>query len=659
VSDDLVVTAPDSFGPYRQQQILGRGSLATVWRAFDGRRERTVALKRFDSPWAEDPRFQKRFRDVMQAVGRLGSGHILPVHDFDEFEGQLFVDMRLVEGGDLHTTIAAHPGGLPTDRALEIGRQIAAALDVAHGAGLVHGHLTPANVLLEPAEPHDFCYVADFGVARAAAADETDPDDVAAATPYSPPEFFRGDPVTPAWDVYALGCLLFELLTGRPSFTGPPFELMDQHLFAEPPRPSRVRTDLAVFDSVFTTALAKAPDRRYSSAGALIEAATKASAPDGSADAVAWWRRRTTLISAAVVLVVMLLGIAFLVVPVGRRGDVAAGPTPAPPPAPPVAFHLQAGLASTGDIAVSSDGQTLFTLRTGTDGALTIVDVPTATVRNVVPVGTNPEDVAVSPDGSHAYVVVNGAQGTPGKTVSVVDTAADRVVATVPVGNFPNAVKVSPDGRRVYAANSGTIADGGGGMTTIDATTNTVLGTLPIRPVPNHFAVSPDGRYLYVPDGSSTSTPGAAVSVVDTATNSVVRTFPVGIAPRATAVSPDGRHVWVAAAGDSKDSPRGALNSIDLATGQVDTIAPQVVKNPRGVAVSPDGSTVVVTDNGAPNAGAVPDNAVLVLDAATGTVRRSVIIGGEPKQIAFSPDSHDAFISAMGPGDVWRIPLGS
>lgn len=661
MSDDLAGTAHDSFGPYHQQEVIGRGHLATVWRAFDGRRERTVALKRFESPWAEDPRFQKRFRAVMQTVGRLSSGHILPVHDFDEFEGQLYLDTRLVEGGDLAAATRAHPDGLPTDRALEIGRQIAAALDGAHGVGLVHGHLTPSNVLLEPGEPHDFCYVADFGIARAAADDDTASDDVAEATPYSPPEFFRGDAAASAWDVYALGCLLFEMLTGRPPFAGPPFELMDQHLFAEPPRPSRVRADLAVLDPVFATALAKDPARRFSSAGSLIEAARTATAPDDAEDVSRGRRRRTALLGAAALVAAVLAGVAVLVVP-GLRGSGAVPaptpPPPPPPPPPPVALHLPAGLATTGDIAISRDGQTLFSLRTGTDGALTIIDEPTGTVRNVVPVGSNPQDVAVSPDGSRAYVVNQGVDQALGRTVSVIDTSAYRVVATVTVGNFPIAIRVSPDGKHAYAANSGSIADGGGSITTIDTATNTTVGAaVPIRPTPDHFSVSPDGRYLYVPDNNTKSTPGNTMSVVDTTTNSVVRTFPVGPAPRATAVSPDGRRVWVAAAGDPTTSPRGSLSSIDLATGQVTTVAPQAVNKPRGVAVSPDGSTLVVTDNGAPNAGAVPDNAVLILDAASGTVRRSVVIGGEPKQITFSPDSRTAFISAMGPGDVWRIPL--
>jgi serine/threonine-protein kinase len=127
----------DMFGPYRLEEMIGRGGMGEVWRAFDTVKKRTVALKRLPPVLAADGEFQARFRREAELAAALSEPHIIPIHDYGAIGGQLFIDMRLVDGNDLATILAEH-GPLPPMRAVNIIGQVAAALDAAHAAGLIH-----------------------------------------------------------------------------------------------------------------------------------------------------------------------------------------------------------------------------------------------------------------------------------------------------------------------------------------------------------------------------------------------------------------------------------------------------------------------------------------------------------------------------------------
>jgi serine/threonine protein kinase len=281
--------AGERFGPYVLDRLLGRGGMGEVYRATDTNRNRVVALKRLPAGMAGDPEFNARFREESTLAAQLNEPHIIPIHDFGEIDGRLYIDMRLVEGTDLARLLTEH-GALSPARAVSITRQIAAALDAAHSAGLIHRDVKPANVLLRSAHTDtgtdfddggdDFAYLADFGIARAASSTRpglTDTGGAIGSVTYMAPERFSGHSDQRS-DIYSLGCLLYETLTGQH-----PFQVADTasaihaHLYRQPPRPSETNPTIPVaLDSVIATAMAKQPDQRYPSAGALAAAARNA-----------------------------------------------------------------------------------------------------------------------------------------------------------------------------------------------------------------------------------------------------------------------------------------------------------------------------------------------------------------------------------------------
>jgi serine/threonine protein kinase len=276
----------EQFGPYRLERLLGRGGMGEVYRALDTGRNRVVALKRLPAALADDPEFKARFREESRLAAQLNEPHIIPIHDFGEINGHLFIDMRLVEGTDL-AHLLADTGALSPARAVHIVRQVADALDSAHAAGLVHRDVKPANILLRSAQTdtgtdfddgNDFAYLVDFGIARATSDPGlTGTGGAIGSVTYMAPERFHGHSDHRA-DIYSLGCLLYEAVTAHR-----PFDVTDTaaaihaHLYNEPPRPSAANPSVPVaLDAVIAKAMAKDPDQRYATAGALAAAARSA-----------------------------------------------------------------------------------------------------------------------------------------------------------------------------------------------------------------------------------------------------------------------------------------------------------------------------------------------------------------------------------------------
>jgi serine/threonine-protein kinase len=278
----------ESFGPYQLQELIGRGGMGEVYRAYDTAKDRVVALKRLPAHLASDADFAARFRRESQVAARLREPHVVPIHDYGEIDGQLYIDMRLVEGADLAELIK-NEGRLPPQRAVRIVEQVAGALDAAHADGLVHRDVKPSNVLVTG---DDHVYLADFGIAHSVSSTTLTGTGAAVGTlDYMAPERFLSGKGDRRVDVYALGCLLYEALTGRKPFLGEGLAAqMYAHVHAPPPRPSLVQPGLPpALDEVIARALAKSPDDRFASAGALGTAARAAltSAPWGPRSAPA------------------------------------------------------------------------------------------------------------------------------------------------------------------------------------------------------------------------------------------------------------------------------------------------------------------------------------------------------------------------------------
>ena len=216
----MAVSLGELFGPYRLEELIGRGGMGEVYRAHDTVRDRVVALKILPTAMAVNPRFEARFRRESQLVARLSAPHIVPIHDFGEIDGRLFLDMRLVRGVDLATVLESGP--LAPPRAVEMISQVASALDAAHADGLVHRDIKPSNVLYvgdprerRPGADHsDFVYLVDFGIARnlEEGTSLTATGHAVGTLGYMAPERFSGEPSDRRIDVYALACTLYEAL---------------------------------------------------------------------------------------------------------------------------------------------------------------------------------------------------------------------------------------------------------------------------------------------------------------------------------------------------------------------------------------------------------------------------------------------------------------
>jgi serine/threonine-protein kinase len=244
--------------------MLGTGNTGEVFEAYDTVNDRMVALKLLRAKIARSAGFQQRFWREHGIVARLREPHVVPVHDFGEIDGVVFVARQLVDGGSLRDLLREQ-GALEPSRAASIAGQVARALDAAHAAGLVHGDVRPENVLLTR---DDFAYLVDFGMAPPA------------SVAYQAPEWFSGGRIGPQADVYALACVLYECLTGQAPFEGAEQEVRDAHLFSPPPRPSIMRRGVGRgIDDVIAGAMAKQPGTRYASAGEFARAAREVVSP--------------------------------------------------------------------------------------------------------------------------------------------------------------------------------------------------------------------------------------------------------------------------------------------------------------------------------------------------------------------------------------------
>ena len=370
------VQVGSEFLGYRIEEQIGRGGMGIVYRAYDLRLKRTVALKLVTPELALDERFRERFARETELAISLEHPNVVPIHDAGDVAGRLYLAMRLVTGTDLRKLLRAE-NTLDPSRALAICRQVANALDAAHAKGLVHRDVKPSNILLDEAE---HVYLADFGLTRRV--DEKGAragEGRSVGTPaYLAPEQLEG-PVDGRADVYSLGCVLFECLTGEAPFAhGSRLAVAWAHLEEEPPSASERDSDLPMaIDAVLRGAMAKSPDERYGTCTALIEAAEAAFGIRSRSRV----RRRVVVaaLGAATIAAVAAVAAAFLV----NGGDA----TPTVRPDSLVKIDLESDkivdVAPVGRIPneIEIVGRYVFATSEG-DGTLTRVDTRTGAVVN-------------------------------------------------------------------------------------------------------------------------------------------------------------------------------------------------------------------------------------------------------------------------------------
>jgi serine/threonine-protein kinase len=248
--------------------------MGEVWRAHDTATNRIVAIKLLPPQLAADETFVQRFRREAEAAAQLNNPHIIPIHNYGEIDGRLYVDMRLIEGRDLAEVLAEGP--LPPELAVRIIGQVATALRAAHKIGLVHRDVKPSNILLDE---DSFAYLIDFGIARGA--DHTSLTGTGAiigSWHYMAPERMSAREADARADIYALACVLYECLTGSRPFPGTSMESqVAAHLTEPPPRPSATQPKVpAAFDAVIAKGMAKEPGQRYQTVTDLSTAAQQA-----------------------------------------------------------------------------------------------------------------------------------------------------------------------------------------------------------------------------------------------------------------------------------------------------------------------------------------------------------------------------------------------
>ena len=311
---------------FRVKSIIGQGAMGTVYQAEGGETDGGVALKVLTRELTEDDRFRQRFMREAEIASSLDHPHVVSILTFGEEDGRLYLAMPYVDGSDLRDLLSRE-GALEPARTLHLLEQVAAALDTAHAEGLVHRDVKPANILVSGLPGEEHAYVCDFGLARhvSSVSSLTGDRGFAGTIDYVPPEQIAGGPIDRRADVYSLGCVLYECLTGeRPFERETELALVYAHLNDAPPLVTHLMAELPEpVDGVVATALAKEPADRYGSCGELIAALRAALAGKPSRR-----RSRTRRMSIFAAVAALAVAAAGIVGYLATRGDTPGADAP-------------------------------------------------------------------------------------------------------------------------------------------------------------------------------------------------------------------------------------------------------------------------------------------------------------------------------------------
>jgi protein kinase-like protein len=426
--------------------------MGVVYRARDLRLGRMVALKLLSGETAQDERFRERFLRESRAAASIDHPNVLPVYEAADADGELFIAMRLVDGEDL-ATLLSREGPLDPVRAAGLLAQAADALDAIHLHGLVHRDVKPSNVLIHTAGAREHVYVADFGIAKASAEGTplTDTGAFMGTIDYCAPEVIRGDVLDARADVYSLGCVLFECLTGETPFTrDSSLAVIYAHLEDPPPSVRDRRPQLAAaLDAVVARALAKQVGDRFQSAGELAGAALAAvgTTPGSAAGVPAASRRprvpalrlgrgkwRLALAGALLVLVAAGVTVAVLSGDDGSGGSQPGGSVAQSAGEPGDRTPASEGRSVVGSDLAQPPGDSGYCSGGGQGSACTVLQLKLGT-----------SDQAVRADGVITRWSVRGGKGELALRVIDGPPARRRVIATGPT------VQATPSGVETFS----------------------------------------------------------------------------------------------------------------------------------------------------------------------------------------------------------------
>jgi serine/threonine kinase PknH len=261
------LSAGDRFGHFRLESVLGEGGMGIVFGAVREPDEQLVALKLLKQQLSSDEMYKARFRHEARAAGEIAHAHLVPIVEAGEVDGRHYVASVFYAGGTLQQRVESE-GQLPLTDVVRVVREIGGALDSLHAAELVHRDVKPSNVMLDKVGATG---LTDFGLAKGPAYTVlTRPGQVMGTVDYIAPELITGEPASPASDIYALGCLVYECLAGAPPFDSDNlFETVSMHLEEEPAALGGFRSDLPEgFSTAVLTAMAKEPEKRPTTARA-------------------------------------------------------------------------------------------------------------------------------------------------------------------------------------------------------------------------------------------------------------------------------------------------------------------------------------------------------------------------------------------------------
>ncbi len=602
-----------ALGDYRIDGVAGQGGMGVVYRATQLGLGRPVALKVIAAEYANNPDFRERFKSEAQVAASIDHPNVVPIFEAGEADGVLYLAMRYVEGTDLRTLVDSSQR-LDPERAVRIVWQIAGALDAAHRRGLVHRDVKPPNVLIAQGE-EEHAYLTDFGLTKSAAASGgvTRTGSFVGTPDFAAPEQIRGEHADARADVYALGAVLFHSLTGRVPFPrNSELAKMYAHLNDPAPAASPLAAGIpAGLDVVIGTAMAKAPEQRYASAGDLARAALAAlqgevaPVPAGSVatgDALEQPSRvpdtpapfATALPAAAA--------------PAASAAPVSAAeaPKPAGPAGWPrrrriaLLLALPSTLLAAGAVAALGAGGVLG----GEDEPRAVAPTATATatvapqpkVRAVIPVGDGPDGITA--DGKDVFV-----SHAKDGTLLRIDANQDAVVGEpVQVGSNPDQ-----------------IAAGKGTLWVVDAASDE-LSRLESKPALRRTATIPIGNdaqgiSLGVQLAWVANTGDDTVQRIDRAQAQTVGD-PIGVGDHPLGIFV-GSEVWVTNFRD------GTLSRIDIATAQVKGEALPTGNGARGVT---EGFGAVWVSN-------LHDNTVTRVNPRTFEVEKQIKVGERPKEL--------------------------